>query len=346
MSDNRGEAAWQRQPGEPLELGLVDHPIPGADEILVRNGAVAINPVDWLLQDSAIFPWLDYPAILGSDVAGEIVAVGSGVGAFQVGDRVLGQAVGTTNNRPTHGAFQAHTLVLANMAARIPPGLSYTDAAVLPLGLGTAACGLYQKDHLGLRHPSLSPAPTGEVVLVWGGSSSVGCNAIQLAVASGYECVATASPANFDLLRRLGASQVFDHRSLDVVNEVVHALAGRRIAGALHATGSMAHSFAVVSRCEGRRFVSTTLSPPDDKPASVNAKHIYGTSLKDDEVSRVVYADFLPQALAEGRYQAAPPTLVVAQGLTGLQVGLQAQKDGVSAVKIVVDLRGQSLAGA
>ncbi len=54
--------------------------------------AIAINPLDWLLQGDALLPWLDYPAILGSDTAGEVAAVGPNVTRFKVGDRVIGQA--------------------------------------------------------------------------------------------------------------------------------------------------------------------------------------------------------------------------------------------------------------
>lgn len=338
MSDSLNSAAWQHQPGTPLQVEPTARPVPDASEILIRNAAIGINPVDWLLQDSALFPWLDYPTIFGSDVAGEVVAIGLGVQRFKIGDRVLGQAVGTTINQPAHGAFQTHTLVLSNLAAHIPADMPYADAAVLPLGLGTAACGLFQKDHLGLDHPSLSPAPMGKTLLVWGASSSVGCNAIQLAVASGYDCVAVASPRNFGLLKSLGARQVFDHNSQTIIDEMVDALVGRPLAGALHATGSTSDCFAVVSRCKGRLFVSTTLPVPGDKPVSVEAKHIFGTSLKDDEVSQAVYVDYLANALAAGTYRAAPPPRITGHGLAGLQAGLDAQKRGVSGVKIVVTL--------
>ena len=56
-----------------MALGPVEAEAPAAGEILVRNAAIAVNPVDWLLQDSALFPWLTYPMILDSDVAGEAV---------------------------------------------------------------------------------------------------------------------------------------------------------------------------------------------------------------------------------------------------------------------------------
>ncbi len=334
----RSLAAWQKAIGMPLEIGEVETPVPGAKEILVRNHAVAINPIDWILQEKPIFPWLDYPAILGSDLAGEVVAIGSHVDRFKPGDRVLGQSVGATTNRPTHGAFQTHTLILENMASRLPPSLSYTDAAVLPLGIGTAACGLFEVDHLALRYPKLSPQPTDETILVWGGSSSVGCNAIQLAVAGGYRCIATASPSNMKLLVDLGASAVFDYSHPEVVDLVARAIEGQPFAGALHATGNMDQCFEVVSRVSGRKFVSTTLSSPEARPARVETKLIFGTSLRENEVSRAVYVDLLPDALAAGKYRCAPSARVAGKGLECLQAALEAQKRGVSAAKIVVEL--------
>lgn len=334
----RSFAAWQRAVGIPLEIGEVETPSPGPEEILVRNRAIAINPVDWILQETPIFPWLDYPTILGSDVSGEVVAVGSNVDRFEVGDRVLGQSVGATTNRPSHGAFQTHTLVLENMASRLPPTLSFSDAAVLPLGLGTAACGLFEADHLALRFPSLSSQSTGETILIWGGSSSVGCNAIQLAVAAGYRCVTTASSRNMKLVEELGTSAVFDHSDAEVVDRVVRAIEGQAFAGALHVTGNMHQCFEAVSRCGGRQFVSTTLPAPENRPAGIGTKLIFGTSLKDTEVSRAVYADFLPEALAAGRFRCAPAAHVVGQGLESLQAALDMHKRGVSAEKIVVVL--------
>lgn len=337
MSDNiTNQAAWQGAPGQALQLGSTDTPLPAANEVLIRNAAIAINPLDWLLQDYALLPWLSYPAILGSDVAGTIVAVGSGVERLKVGDRVLGQAVGTTVNEKAQGAFQNYTIVLEHMAARIPDQMEFSDAAVLPLGLGTAAGGLYGKKQLALLPPSHSPVAKDEVVLVWGGSSSVGANAIQLAVASGYTVITTASTSNAEMLKSLGASAVFDHASPSIVKDVIEAMQGRRLAGTLHATGDMAASFAVVSQSDGVRLVATTLPPPADLPKGVEARHIAGTSLKDDHVGPMIYRDFLPQALEAGSFVSAPPAKIVGHGLEALQAALQVLKAGVSAAKVVV----------
>ena len=119
----------------------------------------------------------------------------------------------TGNN--THGGFQHYTSVQAAKASKIPSGTSFASAAVIPLALDTAAVGLYtatEKGGLGLEYPSLDPKDSGKVVLIWGGSSSVGAIATQLAVASGARVVTTASEHNFGFCKANGASEVcFTH---------------------------------------------------------------------------------------------------------------------------------------
>ena len=333
---------------------------------MVKNHAVAINPLDWIIQvaGSIAYRWIKYPFILGADLAGEVVEVGTAVTRFKVGDRVLGHAVGTDNDRnsPAEGAFQEYTVLLAQMAAPIPGTMPYASAAVLPLGLSTAACGLFQKDLLALHYPAAAPQPTGQTVLVWGGSTSVGSNAIQLAVAAGYAVITTASPRNFDCVRALGASQVFDYHSTTVVQAIIAACRGKLLAGALAVgTGSAEPCAAILHACTGNKFIAMT-SPSVSfasgltfqtlrklvwsgvslqvkcRTRRIRTKFIFGTTLKENEVGTIIYEDFLPQALAEGRYLAAPDPYVVGQGVEYVQAGFDLQRAGVSAKKVVVSL--------
>ena len=332
-------AAWQHENAPTLRVAAAPIATPRGNEILIENAAIAINPLDWLLQSGMSLPWLTFPMITGSDVAGTVSAVGPDVTRFAIGDRVLGQAVSTTVNRPAEGAFQHYTIVADHMAAPIPATVSFAEAAVLPLGLGTAAGGLYGETQLALLPPSLSPEARDEVVLVWGGSSSVGCNAIQLAVASGYTVFATASASNATMLKDLGAAQVFDHTDDTYADRLVAALEGRRLAGTLHATGSLQHCAEIVSRVEGSKRIAATLPAPGDFREDVTVGHIHGTALKDDAVGRMIYEEFLPAALAQGRYRAAPKPRISGHGLQALQDALALQKAGVSGAKIVVSLR-------
>ena len=366
-------AAWIVEKQARLEVKPAPYTPPRENEIVVKNYAAAINPVDWIIPliGNLVFPWIKYPFVVGSDLAGEVVEVGAGVTRFNVGDRVLGHAAGLDRKRNSsaEGAFQTYTVVLAHMAAPIPSTLSYESAAALPLGLSTAACGLFQKDHLALQYPSATPKPTGQTLLVWGGSTSVGSNAIQLAVAAGYEVITTASPRNFDYVKNLGASRAFDYNSKTVVEDIINAFKGKTIAGALAiGAGSAAPCMDVVHACNGSKFVSTASTPVSveslpQRPGlsaqiplvlrlvsanvstqikfarrRIRTKFIFGISLMNNEVSKVIYEDFLPSALAEGRYTAAPEPSVVGKRLEHVQAAFDIQRKGVSAKKVVVSL--------
>ncbi len=365
-------AAWIKRKHAKLETGPAPYTAPGTDQIVVRNRAVAINPLDWIIQvgGSGLYGWLDYPTVLGTDVAGEVVEVGASVTRFHVGDRVLGNAVGTDkdSNSAAEGAYQQYTVVLERMACAIPDTMPFEDAAVLPLAVSTASSGLFQQDQLGLTLPSEGAKATGKTVLVWGGSTSVGSNAIQLAVAAGYDVITTASPRNFDHVIALGASRAFDYASPTVLADVVDALSGRTLAGAiaLGETGA-ASCVRIVAQCEGTKFVAIA-SPPVSfnsladggrldrlrvlrrlvgsnialqvaaRSRGVAIKYIYGTSLKSNDVSTAIYRDFLPAALAQGRYVAAPKPLIVGHGVQDFQKAMDLQIKGVSASKLVVTL--------
>ncbi len=319
-----------------------------------------------------ITPWIVYPFVVGSDVAGEVVEIGSLVKHLAVGDRVVGYAAGSDKqrNRAAEGAFQHYVVLLAHMVAPIPDAMAFADAAVLPLAISTAACGLFQRDFLAMNPPSAAPTQTGKTLLVWGGSTSVGSNAIQLAVASGYDVVTTASPHNFDYMKRLGAREVFDYRSRSAIADIVRALRGREIAGALAiGAGSAAACIDIVGACKGNRFVAlaTPSASFDDVPAGrgrwrllvpaiarmvagnitltlkakrlgVRTKFIWGSTLIANEVGPMIFESFLPTALAESRFVAAPSPTVSGTGLAQIPEALERQRRGVSATKLVVML--------
>jgi D-arabinose 1-dehydrogenase-like Zn-dependent alcohol dehydrogenase len=358
----------------PFTIGPAAYGAPRANEIVVRVFAVAVNPFDRAIQTMGdiITPWITYPFVVGSDVAGEAVEIGSGVTRFKVGDRVLGYAAGSDKrrNHAAEGAFQEYVILLAHVVAPIPDTMTFEDAAVLPLGISTAACGMFQKDFLAMKAPLAVPTPTGKTLLVWGGSTSVGSNAIQLAVAAGYDVITTASPRNFDYVKRLGAREAFDYRSKTVIADIAGALRGREIAGALAiCAGSAASCIDIVGACKGNRFVAlaTPAASFDDVPAGrgrllrlvpaiarmvagnitltlkakwkgVRTKFIWGSDLIANEVGPMIFEAFLPAARAESRFVAAPSPTVVGTGLAQIPAALERQRRGVSAAKLVVTL--------
>ncbi|WP_144766273.1 zinc-binding alcohol dehydrogenase family protein [Curtobacterium sp. 9128] len=374
MSEN--SAAVLRAPRSALVVEDADVPSPAADEVVVRVGAVAVNPVDWIIQGtgSVTYRWLTTPAVLGSDVAGEVVAVGTEVTRFAVGDRVVGLATGTDRGRDSRheGAFQQYTALLERLTAPVPEGMSDERAAVLPLAVSTAACGLFQQRHLGLRMPGADGVPdpaAGGVVVVWGGSTSVGANAVQLAHAAGYDVVSTASPKNAAFVRSLGADVVVDHHDRGAVDALVAGIAGRPVVGAiafgsgsadaclrvLRRTGgtalAMASTAVSLDRLAGRRRLFPAMLPVFTRIglsmvaltvrarlAGVRTGFIWGSSLRDDEVGPRLWGAFLPTGLADGTIRPVPEPMVAGSGLEAVQGALDLQRRGVSAQKVVVTL--------
>ncbi|PYH40728.1 zinc-binding alcohol dehydrogenase family protein [Aspergillus saccharolyticus JOP 1030-1] len=365
-------AAWLvRSKGHPFEVRSAPYTQPGEGEVVIRTHAVAINPIDWTLQGqgtSLMYQWLTYPNILGTDVAGEVVEVGQKVSTLRIGDRILGKACGTDEkiNSHTQGGFQLYVVLAAHMVCPIPTGMSYEAAAVLPLGVCTAACGLFEPDQLNLQPPRADPAPTGQTVIIWGGASSVGSCAIQLARAAGYKVFATASPKNFAFVTELGATRVFDYRSPTVVADMIAACQGETLAGAL-TVGSNAGDccFDILAHCTGPRVISMAAYPVPQPPPKhltvprtaltfmagnvrywyksrmrgIKYSYIFASTLYHNGVGAMLFQEYLPQALADGRFRAAPEPMVYGTGLTEIQGAVDFHKSGVSAKKVVVLLR-------
>ena len=331
------KAAWLLEDKARIVVKDAEYTQPGEKEIIIKSAAVAINVVDWARQNvgQAMFPQ-KYPLVLGSDVAGEVVEVGSGVTSFKPGDRVLGCSQGFGTGRAADGAFQEYVVLPVLMSAPIPDSVSFEEAAVLPLAVVTASTGLFQQDNLGLRLPTVPAHPaSGETVLIWSGASSVGSNAIQLAVAAGYDVITTASPKNFDYVKRLGASQVFDYKSPSVVDDIVAAFNGKQSVGAL-AIGekSVVPSTEIVSRIEGRKYIAMASQGPNKLPDGIEGKFYIASSW----CGQPIFADYLPKALASGEYKAAPEPSVIGNGLDSIQNALDTVIRGVSAKKLVVTL--------
>ncbi|EMC99382.1 hypothetical protein BAUCODRAFT_120648 [Baudoinia panamericana UAMH 10762] len=245
MAPSTNHAAFCPAPGKHLPFTVSPAPYtqPCAGELVIRTHALAVNPVDHMLPDfgTFMFTHIKYPAVFGFDVSGEVVEVGKGVTRFHVGDRVVGCAFGADKerNRNAEGGFQEYVVTMAEHTSPIPDSLSYEQAAVIPLGLSTAAAALFQKDQLALPYPPSNGAQAeekkkkNETLLIWGGSTSVGSNAIQLATAAGYDVITTCSPRNNSYCQSLGAGACFDYNSPTCVADIAKAFQGKLCAGAV-----------------------------------------------------------------------------------------------------------------
>jgi NADPH:quinone reductase-like Zn-dependent oxidoreductase len=175
---------------EQLELRDVPDPEPGAGEVVVKIAATSVNPIDYKLRSGAArgrIP-LELPAILGRDVAGEVVALGSGVTTVRVGDRVLGLG---------WRSYAEKTSIQADALAPLPPALDPVDAGALPLVITTGAQLVAHAD----------PKP-GQTMLVTGAAGAVGRVAVFVAKERGARVIAGVRKKQLDAARELGADEV------------------------------------------------------------------------------------------------------------------------------------------
>ncbi|KAM0498599.1 hypothetical protein ACHAP8_006222 [Fusarium lateritium] len=336
MPENK--AAYLVAAKTPLELKSAPYPEPQDDQVIVKNHAISLNPVDCAQQKlGTLFPWLKFPAILGCDVAGQVVALGSGITKFKIGDRVAGYNMGT---------FQEYVPVREHSCAKIPDNISFEQAAVLPLCLSVAVKTLFHPEYLALNLPTPDTRASGKVILVWGGSTSVGCNIIQLAKAAGFEVITTASPRNFDYLNKLGASQVFDYSSPFVKQDLLTAVQGKTVAGSIANGGLDVSQYAsIVETCAAValsspgncKLVPLTMVPGFPLPEGVETKFVVPLST-DKELSSWIYNDYISGELTKGTFVPAPEAKVVGHGLDSLQAAMDILDAGVSAKKIVVTM--------
>ena len=176
----------KRSSGKVLELVDISPPVPKRGEVLIKVRAASVNPLDWKLKSHRP----------GVDVAGEVASVGSGATLFKAGDAVFGAA---------RGAFAEYACARESRLAPKPGGISFEEAACLPIAGLTAIQGLRDKGRL---------AP-GERVLINGAAGGVGTLAVQIAKAFAAEVTGVCSTRNVEMVQLLGADNVVDYTQQD-----------------------------------------------------------------------------------------------------------------------------------
>lgn len=313
------------------------YPTPKPNEVVVKTSAVGINPVDWKIQ--TLSREATYPLTMGYDMAGEIVAAGDAVTRHKIGDRVHGMP---TNDSGFGRAFQVYTLCHEDMAMKTPQEWTDAQAASIPVGVCTATYGLYHPEFCSLSFPGVDVQPQDGVVIVWSGSSNVGSNGIQLARASGYEVVVTASTKNFDALTKLGASKLFDYKDDNVVEQMVDYLRGKKVVGSLDCYGHLnpeSPLLKVLGQTEGSKFVASVLPAEGLEGTQFSSTYIPAPQiLKSKQLTSKVLQEFMPQGIEAGKYTPVPQPDVVGHGLEEIQHAMDIQKRGVSFKKVVVSV--------
>ncbi|MFF3831906.1 NADP-dependent oxidoreductase [Streptomyces sp. NPDC002458] len=199
------QSAWGE--AEPLQLVEVETPEPTYGEVLVKVSAAGVNPVDvYTRRGQAYNRVLGLPFINGWDVAGTVVRTGYGVTRLRPGDPVFGMPWFPREA----GGYAEYVAAPARHFAKIPAGLSFSEAAALPLAGLTAWQMLTE----------VAAAAPGQRVLVAGAAGGVGHLAVQIAKARGAHVIGTASAAKHDFVRALGADEVIDYTTTDVSTAV------------------------------------------------------------------------------------------------------------------------------
>ncbi|MFF9035408.1 NADP-dependent oxidoreductase [Streptomyces sp. NPDC014892] len=182
-----------------VRIGEVPDPQVRADDVLVRVHAASINPLDRMIRDGEMKTILPYkvPFVLGNDLAGVVIEVGSAVTRFAVGDEVFARP-----DKDRIGTFAELIAVQQDDVALKPASLTMEEAASLPLVGLTSWQALVERAHI----------QPGQRVLIHAGSGGLGSIAIQLAKQLGAHVATTASTANIDLVKHLGADVVVDYK--------------------------------------------------------------------------------------------------------------------------------------
>jgi len=254
---------------EVLKYEDVPQPEPKQDQLRIRVVAAGVNPVDGMIR-SGMFDkegHRAFPVILGGDISGVVEKVGSNITKFKSGDPVFAY-VSLDNS----GGYAQYAVVTEREAAPKPKSLTYVEAAAVPIVALTAWQALIDTAKL----------KAGQTVLIHGGSGGVGSFAIQIAKAHGAKVIATASAANQELLKQLGADVAIDYTKQNFEN------VAKDVDVVLDSIGkdTLARSYGVVKK--GGIIVSLVARPD---PAELEKHGIRGEALSvdpnSDELSEI-----------------------------------------------------------
>ncbi|MFC5485856.1 NAD(P)H-quinone oxidoreductase [Microvirga aerilata] len=198
--------------GGPEVLKVIWRPVPQPKdgEILVKVGVAGVNRPDVAQRQGGYPPPPGAPDILGLEIAGEVVAAGSGATRFSIGTPVMALVPG--------GGYADYAVAHESNALPVPQGLSLEEAGAIPETYFTVWTNVFDRGRL----------QSGETLLVHGGTSGIGTTAIQLAKAFGATVIATAgSPEKCEACLRLGADVAVNYRTQDFVAAVKEATGGR-----------------------------------------------------------------------------------------------------------------------
>ncbi|KAI8817019.1 chaperonin 10-like protein [Fimicolochytrium jonesii] len=286
-------------------------------EVVIRVKASAVNPLDAKMAKEG-FMIRAFPSPLGVEISGIVSATGPSVTTFKVGDAVIARA--------QLNGFAEYATATVRHTWHKPANLSYTEAATIPVGTLTAVIGLFSEKGLKISRPrDAKPQTPKEYLLVWGGSSTVGSYAVQLATAAGYKVIATASPKQHKTVLALGAAHVVDYNAPDAV-EQIRKLTGGEAKLAFDAVGGPATAQAAAALradvAHPSTIVTTAVGAPEIPAGVTLLPTIMGFDPTLAGFVHEVIGDELLGYFAEGKLKPSR-VRVVDGGLEGLGEALE-----------------------
>lgn len=335
------------QVGKPVTLTTTRPvPQPGPSQVQIRVTVAGPNPHDQLFRDTGLHIAENLPAVLASDVVGEIIELGPEVTRYKVGDHVVGQSTFADDTTYTQNGLQEYAVLDEAFSAKIPEGFTDDDGAALPTNVLAPLVALFDTSALAIPAPWTSAASSfdykGTTLLVVGGGSNCGRFGVQLAALAGIGRIVVVGGDEIEL-KSHGATHVLDrHSSPDEVTARIREIVGDDLLYAYDAinppAGQTIAINALSSTKKGKLARLLRTGPPLDE-SQVHAKkegydliNVFGSSHRMPDVSKPFW-ERLPQYLIEGKLK--PGKYEVVKGLDADRVNevLDRYRDGKKVVK-------------
>jgi NADPH:quinone reductase-like Zn-dependent oxidoreductase len=295
---------------EQLKLERIERPQPQAGEVLLRIHAAGVNPIDWKIRQGFLkdFMPVTFPYTPGIEVAGVVEEVGRDVTTFQIGDAVFGQC--------RAGAYAEYAVAEVSALAPKPQTLSFVEAATVPVGATTAWRALFEYGGLAAD----------QQVLIVGAAGGVGLFAVQLAKWKGAWVIGTASTANLDVVRSLGADMVIDYTKTPPQSVVQH------VDLVLNGVGGETLLSSLATLRRGGTLISIASPPPQQEAQvrGVRAMMIHSQPSSD-------LLQMLARLIDEGRLKVIAGKTFP---LSDVQLAHEYSRSGHGRGRIVLEIRG------
>lgn len=226
-------------------------PSPKDNEVLLKLEATSINPVDWKIQKGMIRPFLPrkFPCIPATDVAGEVMEVGSGVKNFKAGDKVV-----SVLSHLTGGGFAEYAVASEKLTVKRPQEVGPAEAAALPVAGLTALQAL--TNPAGLKLDGTGKQAN---ILVTAASGGVGHYAVQLAKLGNAHVTATCGARNIDFVKSLGADEVLDYKTPE--GAALKSPSGKKYDAVVHCANGIPFSTFEPNLSENGKVIDITPGP-------------------------------------------------------------------------------------